>query len=164
MPRPGRKERPKRIIHLMSRSTRRRRALVFAGVGASHPRLDCLIADPSSLWTPSLVSLGVFVDVDRQESWAKVTKVSSHAHVFDSMSAFQPVRFELHVVSRDCQPSLPLLSLSLSLSLLFLPHNTSLCTQRTYTAETWNRVVRRRWSCHAAPFPGCSQCTCTTGG
>ena len=59
-----------------------------------------------------LVDLGVFVDVDRQESYAKA---SQHAHVFDSTWAFEPIRFVL--VSCDSQPSLLLLSLSASLPL-----------------------------------------------
>ena len=51
--RPRRLERPKRIIHLMSRSTRRRRARTCCGWG--FPRLDCLTAEPSSLGTPPIV-------------------------------------------------------------------------------------------------------------
>ena len=113
-----------RIIYLMLRAVRRRRALVFVANGASQGWTASLLSLP--VLEHHLVSLGVFVDVDRQESQTKVTKVSLHAHVFDSMFVFQPVRFEL--VSRDCQPSLQLislLSLTHSLSLLFLPHNTS---------------------------------------
>ena len=132
----------------MSRATRRWRALVLAAVGASQDWTASLLSR-SSLGTPSSgFNLGVLVNVDRQAD----SKVSSNALIFDSMWAFQPVRFEL--VSCDCQPSLPLLSLSLSLSvslsialslslslsfpLSFFPPHYVLCTQTT--AETWNRA------------------------
>ena len=100
VPRLRRKERPK-ALHFMSCGTRRRRALVLVAVGASQGWSASLLSLPAL--EHRLVGLGVLVNVDRQAE----SKVSLHAHVFDSMWAFQPVRFEL--VSRDCQPSPPLL-------------------------------------------------------
>ena len=93
----------------MSRATRRRRALVLVAVGASQVWTASLLGLPAL--EHHLVGFGVLANVDRQAE----SKISSHAHVFDSMWAFQPVRFER--VFRYCQPSLPLLSPSLPLSL-----------------------------------------------
>ena len=120
----------------MSLATRRRRAFVFVAVGASQGWIASLLSLPAL--EHHLVGVGVLVNVDRQ---AESSKVSSHADVFDSMWAFQPVRFEL--VCRDHgQPSLPLLSLSLALSFssislslslslsLFLSHSFRLTTHR----------------------------------
>ena len=90
----------------MSLAPRRRRALVLVAVGASQDWTASLLSLPAL--EHHLVGLGALENVDRQAE----SKVSSHANVFDSMWAFQPVHFELG--SRDCQPSLPLLSLFLS--------------------------------------------------
>ena len=98
----------------MSLATRRRRALVLVAVAASQGWTASLLSLPAL--EHHLVGLGVLVNVYRQAE--SIAKVSSHADVFESMWANQPVRFEL--VSRDCQPPLRFsLSLSLSLSLFF---------------------------------------------
>ena len=66
----------------MSRATPRRRALVLVAVGASQGWTASLLSLPAL--EHHLVGLGVLVNVDRQVE----SKVSSHAHVFDSMWAF----------------------------------------------------------------------------
>ena len=109
----------------MSRATRRRRALVLVAVGASEGWTASLLSLPA-LEHHLVVGLGVLVNVDRQAE----SKVSLHDHVFDSMWAFHPVRFEL--VSRHGLPTITPAFLSLSLPLfLFPPHYTSLCAQTT---------------------------------
>ena len=106
---PGRKERPLGppphvAFYMTTAGSRTCRGWGF-------PRLD-----RSLLSLPTLEHhlmgfnrLGALVNVDHQAE----LKVSSHAQVFNSLWAFQPVCIEL--VSRDCEPSLPLLSISLSL-------------------------------------------------
>ena len=122
-----------RAVQLMSRATRRRRALVLVAVGASQGWSALLLSLPAL--GHHLVGLGVLVNVDRQAE----SKVSSHAHVFDSMWAFQPVRFELvsswRIVNHHSRFSL---SLSLSLSLPpSLSSSSRLTTHRYAHRQPW---------------------------
>ena len=98
-----------RTLHPMSLATQRRRALELVAARASQGWTVSLLSLPAL--GHHLVGLGVLVNFDRQAE----SKASSHGDVFDSMWAFQPLRFEL--VCLDCKASLPFLSLSLSLSL-----------------------------------------------
>ena len=138
----------------MSCATWRRRALVLVAVGASQGWTASLLSLPT--FEHHLVGFGVLVNADRQAK----SKVSSHPHVFDSLRAFQPVRFEL--VSRDCQPSLPLLSLSphISLSPSFRLTTHRYAHRQLLKLETV--LEDTAWSRQATPFPGCSRCTCTS--
>ena len=155
-----------RALHLMSRATRRRGALILVAVGASQG------------WTASLLSLpalehhassgfgrfgerrspsGVEGKFARPCLWFNVglpasslraslsSRIANHHSRFSlSLSIYLSLSISLSLSLSLSPQSVSLSSVSLSpqslsLSLfLFPPHYTSLCTQTT--VETWNRV------------------------